>query len=346
MGNFHASDSKPVPIHSWEVFERSMEFMSGYMQSQEWWKLEPHPELISDNPSEYCSADPGENHLVYLPWGGKVKPDLSKAGNKVMYYDRIDLTSGNVAFSGKIMPENMKKDFGAPEDYPGTLKYKDWLLHVYSEDVKNYMKDGEWLDLFGPHGTSLWRSTDSDRFPDHGWEVDGDLVTTHHDKNGKGGGSIITRKKYADFDLRFEFKLTEGANSGVKYLVKIYPDGRVLGPEYQIIDDFGNEYIRNDKDGKRKTASLYALFEAHDKKLRPVGEWNTGRIYVKGDHVEHWLNGVKVLEYTRGGPAFEKAKSESKFRDVPDFGTVEEGYILLQDHGDNVSFRNVRIRVL
>ncbi len=218
---------------------------------------------------------------------------------------------------------------------------------IVRDNSARLSSDGEgWTDLFGPNGTSLWRSTDSENFPGHGWDVDGDVVTVRHDANGKGGGSIITRKKYSDFDLRFEFKLSKSANSGVKYLVKIYPDGRVLGPEYQIIDDEGNKYIKNDKDGKRKTAALYALFEAHDKNLLPPGEWNTGRIYVKGNHVEHWLNGVKVLEYTRGSEAFEKAKAESKFKDVEDFGTVKEGYILLQDHGDNMDYRNVRIKEL
>jgi hypothetical protein len=205
---------------------------------------------------------------------------------------------------------------------------------------------GDWIDLFGPNGTSLWRSPDSESFPSNTWEVNGDVVTVHRDEHGKRGGSIITRKKYSDFDLRFEFRLSEGGNSGVKYLVKIYPDGSVLGPEYQIIDDAGNKDIKNDKDGKRKTAALYALFEAHDKKLLPPGEWNTGRIVVKGNHVEHWLNGVKVLEYTRGDEAFEKAKAESKFKDVPDFGIVKEGHILLQEHGDSISFRNVQIKVL
>ncbi len=206
--------------------------------------------------------------------------------------------------------------------------------------------EGGWIDLFGSNGTSLWRSPDSESFPENTWEVKGDVVTVHRDEHGNRGGSIITREKYSDFDLRFEFKLSEGANSGVKYLVKIYPDGRVLGPEYQIIDDAGNKYIKNDEDGKRKTAALYALFEAHDKKLLPPGKWNTGRIVVKGNHVEHWLNGVKVLEYTRGDEAFEKARAVSKFKDVEDFGTVKEGHILLQEHGDSISFRNVRIKVL
>lgn len=341
------------PVEPADVFDtfnyagaRSVAYMSGFMQSLEWWKLEPNAGLISDNPSKYCSADPGHDYLVYLPWGGNVKLDLSVARDKSMYYDWIDLTTGTILSSGQIEVNDNISEFNVPEDYPGTLEYKDWLLHVYGEDVKNYMDDREGIQLFGIHGTSLWRSTDSDDFPDHGWDVQGEMVVVKHDENGKGGGSIITREKYANFDLGFDFRLSEGANSGIKYFVKIYPDGKVLGPEYQLIDDEGNKDIKNDKDGKRKTAALYALFEAHDKVLLPPGQWNKARVLVKGSHVEHWLNGVKVLEYNRGDQSFEKAKSESKFKDVDDFGMLEAGHIMLQDHGDKVAFRKVRLRIL
>lgn len=170
-------------------------------------------------------------------------------------------------------------------------------------------------------------------------------MTVGGDKSQRGG-DIITIETFSSFDLRFEYKLTEGANSGLKYFVKKYPSGSVLGCEYQMIDDENNKDIKNDEDGKRLTAGLYELFEAENKMVNPHGEWNKGRIIVKGKQVEHWLNGVMVLEYERGSDAFMEAKAKSKFKDVEDFGTMESGHILLQDHSDKVYFRKIKIMEL
>jgi len=212
---------------------------------------------------------------------------------------------------------------------------------------ESILKKNGWIWLFDGSNTDHWRLPGSNEFPQKGWTVEGDLLITNKggDKS-QSGGSIITREKYGNFDLRFEFNMTPGVNSGLKYFVKIYPGGSVLGCEYQIIDDHGNKDIAEDVDGKRLTAGLYELFEAKGKKLHPPGQWNSGRIVVKGDQVEHWLNGKKVLQYERGSQAFLAARAGSKFSDVPDFGLIEEGHILLQDHGDEVAFRNIKIKVL
>jgi len=209
--------------------------------------------------------------------------------------------------------------------------------NVFSQDAKKIE------NLFNGKGTAAWVGVKSDNFPDKGWEIKGNELLVNADKASGRGGDIITKKKYSSFDLSFEFKLTEGANTGLKYFVKIYPDGSVLGCEYQLIDDFGNKDIENDTDGKRRTASLYELFSPENAIVKPAGKWNSGRILVKGTYVEHWLNGKKVLEYDRGSEAFLKAKAQSKFKDVEDFGTMEAGHILLQDHGDEAAFRNIRI---
>jgi len=214
-----------------------------------------------------------------------------------------------------------------------------FLSISFSNDKNN------WIWLFNGTDTEHWVSMKTGQFPEQGWEIVGDALVVN--KGGKAenrGGDIITREKYGDFDLRFEFKLTPGANSGVKYFVKKYEDGRVLGCEYQLIDDEGNKDVANDPDGKRLTASLYELFEPKGKKLKPAGIWNKSRIVVKGKHVEHWLNGKKVVEYERGSEAFLKARAKSKFKTVEDFGLIEEGYIMLTDHGDEVAYRNIRIR--
>lgn len=220
------------------------------------------------------------------------------------------------------------------------------LIHLPLLNTIEFQQESEWTWLFNGSNTDAWVAVKQEKFPESGWQIEGDELVV----NGKGttarGGDIITRKKYSSFDLQFEFKLTEGANGGLKYFVRIYPSGSVLGCEYQLIDDFQNKDIANDVDGKRLTAGLYELFEPENKQLNPPGDWNNARILVKGDHVEHWLNGKKVLEYERGSKAFMEAKSKSKFKDVADFGTMESGHILLQDHGDEMAFRNIKIREL
>jgi hypothetical protein len=169
----------------------------------------------------------------------------------------------------------------------------NWTGHAQSAEDEGH-KEG-WVWLFDGSNTAHWTGVKSDLFPAQGWAIEKDvLVVNKGGKSENRGGDIITREKYSDFDLRFEFKLTPEANSGIKYFVKIYEDGKVLGCEYQLIDDAGNKDIASDPDGKRLTASLYELFEPQGKKLKPAGTWNKSRIVVEGNHVEHWLNGKKV----------------------------------------------------
>jgi hypothetical protein len=221
------------------------------------------------------------------------------------------------------------------------------LLLFYGPSAAN-LPAGQsgWTWLFNGSSTSHWTSTSTEQFPERGWEVVGTTLTVNRgpDKSQRGG-DIITRQTYRDFELEFEFKLAPGANTGLKYAVRKYPEGAWLGPEYQLIDDEGNKDIASDTNGKRRTASLYELIEPSVRKLRPAGQWNSGRIRVKGTRVEHWLNGTKVVAYERGSAQYLAAKAESKFKTVEDFG-MGEGHILLQDHGDEAAFRNIRIREL
>ncbi len=207
-----------------------------------------------------------------------------------------------------------------------------------------------WRLLFDGKSLNLWRGAYLDSLPGRGWEVRDGLLIVQASGGGEAayGGDIVTREEFSNFDLRVDFKLTDGATSGIKYFVteqQPRTPGSAKGLEYQLLDDAKHPDAKLGIDGNRTLASLYDLIPATDKKTRPVGEWNTARIVVRGKHVEHWLNGVKVLEYERGGKEFLAHKAQSKFKDIADFGEAKQGHILLQDHGNQVFFRNIKIRV-
>ena len=167
-----------------------------------------------------------------------------------------------------------------------------------------------------------------------------------------GGGDIRERgavRKYRNFILKVDFKITEGANSGVKYFVNTdlnRGEGSAIGCEFQILDDERHPDAKLGVMGNRKLASLYDLIPAPETKPYRKGEFNTAMIVVKDNHVEHWLNGVKILEYERNTDMWKALVNYSKYRDWPNFGNAREGHILLQDHGDEVWFRNIKIKEL
>lgn len=214
-------------------------------------------------------------------------------------------------------------------------------LHAQHNMLTKKERKQGWQILFDGKNTEHWRSVKKDGFPEKGWKVEnGELVSG-------GGGNIITKKQYGDFELVFEWKMMdEGGNSGVKYLVKETAKG-ALGIEYQMLDDENHPWM---KSGKMKpgdyhtTGAVYELYDVPiEKPLNPIGEWNHSRIVVKGSHVEHWLNGMKLVGFERDSDDYMARVAKSKFKEVEGFGLHKEGHIMLTDHGSVVHFRNIKI---
>ncbi|HTI90194.1 MAG TPA: DUF1080 domain-containing protein [Puia sp.] len=226
-----------------------------------------------------------------------------------------------------------------------------WLLHGYP-DIKAQPgpeKPGSWEVLFDGRNTDKWVGINGNRGPSGGWVVkDGTLCVKEHAK----GQDIITKETYGNFELVFDFKLTYGANSGIKYLVDEIRNNSTgkkewNGMEYQIIDDYNHPEVKDHKHEKGSTASLYLCYAPEHKQLHPAGEWNTGRIIVKGSHIEHWLNGVKVVSCERGTADFRQRMAATKFNVYDKYGELPQGHIMLTDHdGDACYFRSIKVRRL
>lgn len=258
----------------------------------------------------------------------------------------------------------------AKDDKPGkTIMWKD--IRIQTDSLEHYSqkmqiapvttkntlttseeKDG-WKMLWDGKTTEGWRGARLEDFPQQGWEIKNGILTVLASGGAESaaGGDIVTEELYGDFELKADFKITEGANSGIKYYVDTDINkgpGSSIGLEYQILDDDKHPDAKlGNHEGSRTVASLYDLIKADpDKPIHPVGAWNTARIISKNNHVEHWLNGTKVLEYERGSEDFRKLVSESKYAKWDRFGELEEGRILLQDHGNRVSFKNIKIKTL
>ena len=230
-----------------------------------------------------------------------------------------------------------------------------------TESVINALTQAEeqqgWMLLFDGKTFDGWRGLGRDSVPEAHWiieegtihKVESGKVPVQADGQPLKGGDLMTIETFQDFDLTFEWKISENGNSGIKYNVSEEmstrggPSHAALGFEYQVLDD---ERHPDNQNPTHLSASLYDMITAENGTLKPVGEYNTGRIIFNGNHCEHWLNGTKVVEFDIGSARFDSLFQISKYINNPDFPEKRAGHIVLQDHSDDVWYRNIKIRIL
>lgn len=247
------------------------------------------------------------------------------------------------------------------------IKWKD--LRILTEDLEKYSlpsplfplttknkllaweKEQGWELLWDGHSTQGWRGAKQEDFPEQGWKITGGELTVLESNGAESaaGGDLVTKGMYDNFELKLDFKLTKGANSGIKYYVDTQLNkgtGSAIGLEYQLLDDATHpDALLGSQEGSRTLGSLYDLMAADAlKPAHPIGQWNTAHIIAKDQKVTHFLNGYKLLEYDRSSAEFSSLVAQSKYRIWEGFGQQASGPILLQDHGNRVSFKNIKIK--
>ena len=253
----------------------------------------------------------------------------------------------------RILTENPGK---AARPETGLIEQVSYLDNHLTE---REIKEG-WRLLWDGKTTNGWRGAKLDHFPEGGWHIENGILSVEESGGAESanGGDIVTTELFRNFILKVDFKMTKGANSGIKYFVDTdlnMGEGSAIGCEYQILDDKNHPDAEMGADGNRTLASLYDLIPPNAQYFVPTEEtakrfnqygWNRAKIVVNGKKVQHYLNGIKVVEYERSTPVWRALVARSKYNVWPNFGELEEGHILLQDHGDQVSFKNIKIKTL
>ena len=228
------------------------------------------------------------------------------------------------------------------------VAYTSFIALILLSGIANAQAVGKWVYLFNGKSTAQLRGYKMDGFPAEAWKVeDGALVTNPDVPNV----DLVSKDTYTNFDLTFEWKMSKAGNSGVFYNVEetsAHQSGNGNSPnwldnfEMQLLDDIDF----NDKEPKRSAGSLYDLIAPQNKILKPVGQYNTGRLYVNKGHVEQWLNGVKVVEYEIGSKKLNDLIAASKYKDNPKFAKATSGHLMFQHHGQKIWLKNIRVKRL
>lgn len=259
---------------------------------------------------------------------------------------------GNADLEGKTVAwRNIRILTQDPERFKTPENDKVKQINTIANTISEREAAEGWKLLWDGKTTEGWRGAKLDHFPEKGWSIDNGVLKVHKSGGGEStnGGDIVTTRPYKNFMLKVDFRITEGANSGIKYFVDTNlnkGEGSAIGCEFQILDDRRHPDAKLGVEGNRTLGSLYDLIPAPKDKPFRSGFFNTAMVIVKGNHVEHWLNGVKIIEYGRNNQMWEALVNYSKYKDWPNFGNAEEGLLLLQDHGDEVWFQNIKIKEL
>jgi hypothetical protein len=284
--------------------------------------------FVNDIPVAYVIDDVDAEGFIALQVHAIGKPD--EAGRKVMFRDiRIQTTDLKPSPATDMFVRNM-----LPNDLIEAERKQGWQL------------------LFDGKTTQGWRGAMKTTFPDKGWQVkDGELSVQKSAGEAQRGGDIVTTEEFGNFEFQAEFKLAPGANSGIKYYVT--ENKSALGLEYQLLDDEKHPDAKMGIDGNRTLASLYDLIPSAKRVFnrnpapKQVDVWHHARVIAPASRVvQHWLNGFKVVEYERGGADYKARIATSKYKDIEGFGLAAQGRLLLQDHGDLVQFRSIKVRRL
>ena len=280
--------------------------------------------------------------------------DLTSSGFIALQVHGIGLNESHAGKEIKWKNIRIKTNNLKEERWPSDPEVKE-MSYLINSLTKNEVDKG-WRLLWDGKTSEGWRGAKLEHFPKSGWNIKDNVLTimATNGAESTGPGDIITEKVFSSFELELEFKITKGANSGIKYFVDAELNkgtGSAIGCEFQILDDKNHPDAKAGVNGNRTIGSLYDLITAENlsipgrgKQFKGVGNWNKARISVNGSLVEHWLNNEKVIEYDRSSQLFKALVAYSKYKNWPEFGQWPSGHILLQDHGDTVHYRSIKIR--
>jgi hypothetical protein len=312
-----------------------------------------YPGILGGDPKEF--TDQGRKIFKQDDWnkvrveaiGDSIKTTLN--GTPCAAIKDSVTPSGFIALQVHSIGKEKEKD--------GTqVRWRNLKIQEVAEKDINALtaeeKSAGWKLLWDGKTSAGWRSAKGPDFPKAGWRMENGLLTINETGGAESAaaGDIITTDKYSEFELSVDFKITPGANSGIKTFVDPSinkGEGSAIGPEFQILDDERHPDAKLGRDGNRTIGSLYDMKTAPaDKRVNPVGQWNNARILSKGKQLTYWLNGVKTIDIERGGKEWRDLVAISKYKVWPNFGELPEGHILLQDHGNQVFYKNIKIRDL